>query len=105
VTTTCRAVSAGRSGRTSAACRRECAPGEARGVRVAWKRQPGEDPYLVREPLFSYGVGLRMNVYYAVLRLDHAFPVNRPERGGRSGIYALAFGPSFRGLSSGRKSR
>ena len=69
-----------------------CAPGESIDVRLAWDRKPGQDPYLVREPLFSYGLGLRFNVFYAVLRLDYAFPVNRPDRGGR---LSLSFGPSF----------
>jgi outer membrane protein assembly factor BamA len=58
---------------------------------VVWRREHGEDPYLVREPLFSYGVGLRINVFYTVLRIDYAFPLNR-ERGG---MWSLGLGPSF----------
>jgi hypothetical protein len=33
-----------------------------------------------------------MNVFYTVLRMDYAFPVNR---GDRSGVFSLSFGPSF----------
>jgi hypothetical protein len=51
----------------------------------------GQIPHL-REPLFSWGFGLRMNVFYTVLRLDYAFPVNRADR---SGVFSLSFGPSF----------
>jgi hypothetical protein len=65
---------------------------EGEQVHVVWDRKPGQDPYLYREPLFSYGVGLRINVFYTILRLDYAFPLNRPERGGR---FSLSFGPSF----------
>jgi hypothetical protein len=72
-----------------------CASGEAQPVRLAWHRQPGDDPLLVRMPLYSYGVGLRINVFYAVLRLDYAFPVSRPGFAGRRGLFSLAFGPSF----------
>jgi WD40 repeat protein len=68
-----------------------CAPGESVAVDVVWRRQAGQDAYLVREPLFSYGVGLRINIFYAVLRLDYAFPLNRD----RSGMWSLGFGPSF----------
>ena len=65
---------------------------DGRKVTVVWDRKPGQDPYLYREPLFSYGVGLRINVFYTILRLDYAFPLNRPDR---SGIFSVSFGPSF----------
>jgi hypothetical protein len=68
----------------------QCAEGHK--VNVVWDRKPGQDPYLYREPLFSYGLGLRINVFYTILRLDYAFPMNRPDR---SGIFSLSFGPSF----------
>jgi len=46
--------------------------------------------------VFSYGVGIRMNVFYTILRLDYAVPVNRPDRQGwREGIFSVSFGPSF----------
>jgi hypothetical protein len=72
-----------------------CASGEAQPVRIAWRRQPGDDPRLVRTPLYSYGVGVRMNIFYAVLRLDYSFPLNRPGFDGRKGLFSLSFGPSF----------
>jgi hypothetical protein len=65
---------------------------ESRTVTVGWDRKPGEDPYLTREPLFSWGFGLRMNVFYTILRMDYAFPLSRPDR---SGVFSLSFGPSF----------
>lgn len=70
----------------------QCAANQSLPVHVVWDRKPGQDPYLWREPLFSYGVGLRFNVFYTVLRLDYAWPVNRPDR---SGIFSVSFGPSF----------
>jgi hypothetical protein len=72
-----------------------CEPHERRAVRVVAQRRPGEDPYLYRAPLLSYGVGLRINIFYAVLRLDYAFPLSRPDRESRGGVFSLAFGPSF----------
>jgi outer membrane protein assembly factor BamA len=69
-----------------------CAAGQSSAVRLTWDRKPDDDPFLVREPLFSYGVGLRMNVFYTVLRLDYAWPMNRPDR---SGMLSFSFGPSF----------
>jgi outer membrane protein assembly factor BamA len=68
----------------------ECAQGQP--VKIVWDRTAGQDPYLWREPLFSYGVGLRINVFYTILRLDYAFPLNRPRR---DGIFSISFGPSF----------
>ena len=72
--------------------RDNCAPGQSENVRVKWRRGPGDDPFLVREPLFSYGLGLRINVFYTIVRLDYAWPVNRPDRGG---VLSFSFGPSF----------
>jgi outer membrane protein assembly factor BamA len=67
-----------------------CLDGET--VHIVWDRKPGHDPYLYREPLLSYGLGLRVNVFYTVLRMDYALPLNRPDRSGR---FSLSFGPSF----------
>jgi Tol biopolymer transport system component len=61
-------------------------------MHVVWDRKPGQDPYLYREPLFSYGLGLRINVFYTVLRLDWAWAPNRPDHSNR---FSLGFGPSF----------
>ena len=65
--------------------------GTSRPVTLVWNRAPGQDPYFYREPLFSWGVGIRMNVFYAVLRLDYTFPLDR----NRPGLFSLALGPSF----------
>jgi outer membrane protein assembly factor BamA len=69
-----------------------CTAGGIGSMHVVWDRKPGQDPYLYREPLFSYGLGLRINVFYTVLRLDWAYAANRPDR--RS-VFSLGFGPSF----------
>ncbi len=82
--------------RASALDPRRCAPAQAHAVDLVWDRRPGQDPYLVREPVFAYGVGLRLNVFHAVLRLDYAIPLNRPDRRGLSeGRFSISFGPSF----------
>ncbi|HET9985505.1 MAG TPA: BamA/TamA family outer membrane protein [Longimicrobiales bacterium] len=69
-----------------------CTPENSLPVHVVWRRKPGQDPLLYRQPLYSWGIGLRMNVFYTVLRLDYAIPMNRP---GRHGVFSLSFGPSF----------
>jgi outer membrane protein assembly factor BamA len=69
-----------------------CAVGESHDVTIAWDRKAGQDPFLVREPLFSYGLGLRVNVFYTVIRIDYTWPINRPDR---SGMLSFSFGPSF----------
>lgn len=69
-----------------------CADSGTQRMKVVWDRKPGEDPYLVREPLFSYGLGLRINVFYTILRLDWAYALNRPDK---RGVFSIGFGPSF----------
>ena len=61
-------------------------------IHLVWDRKAGQDPFLYREPLFSYGVGLRINVFYTILRLDYAVAMNRPDK---KGVFSLGFGPSF----------
>lgn len=61
-------------------------------VHLVWKRKAGQDPVLYREPLYSYGVGLRINVFFTILRLDYAMPLSRANDRGR---FSLSFGPSF----------
>jgi hypothetical protein len=72
--------------------RDRCAAGQASEVTVRWRRGPGDDPLLVRAPLFSYGLGLRFNLYYVLLRVDYARPLDRPRR---NGVLSFSFGPSF----------
>lgn len=76
---------------TSAWDPERCPPEDQRKVTLVWDRK-ASDPYLVREPLFSYGLGLRLNVFYTVLRLDYSIPLNRPDDRGR---FSLSIGPSF----------
>jgi Tol biopolymer transport system component len=75
---------------------RRCAADQSRNVSLKWKRGPADDPYFVREPIFSYGVGLRFNIFYTVLRLDYAIPLSRPDRRGLGGgVFSISLGPSF----------
>ena len=60
---------------------------------LVWARGSGADPVDLRKPLASWGVGLRMNILFAILRLDYALPLDRPDRSG--GIWSFSFGPSF----------
>ena len=46
-----------------------------------------------RKPLFSTGVGLRMNLFgYMIIGVHYAIPLNRP---GRGGVFELTFYPGF----------
>ena len=65
--------------------------GRARVHRVL-DRDDGQSPLLFREPLWSVGAGLRLNLFYAVLRLDYAIALSRD---GRPGFFLFALGPSF----------
>jgi outer membrane protein assembly factor BamA len=61
---------------------------------LTWNRKPGQDIVLYREPLASYGVGLRFNLFFAILRLDFAMAPGRGSRFGR-GIWSISLGPIF----------
>jgi outer membrane protein assembly factor BamA len=75
---------------------RRCAAGQSHAVERVWNRKSGQDPFLFREPVFSYGLGLRLNIFYAILRLDYALPLDRPDRSRWSeGLFSISFGPSF----------
>lgn len=62
--------------------------------RLVWKREPGQDPFLYREPLASAGAGLRMNLFFAVLRLDYTVPLSRGEEF-RGGQWSIGLGEMF----------
>jgi hypothetical protein len=75
---------------------RNCESGQSRKPDVSWNRRRDTDPFLVRSPVFSYGVGLRFNIFYTVLRLDYAIPLSRPDRHGLgAGVFSISLGPSF----------
>ena len=61
---------------------------------LTWNRTPEQDIVLYREPLTSYGIGLRANLFFAVLRLDWATAPGRGSQFGR-GIWSLSLGPIF----------
>ncbi len=65
---------------------------DGRAVRVVWRRRPDQSPLLYRAPLYSAGLGMRLNVFFAVLRLDYAWPLSRTRQ---RGVFSLSFGPSF----------
>jgi outer membrane protein assembly factor BamA len=63
------------------------------GVDLVWRRQPGDNPYSVREPVSSVGAGARMNLFgFMILRLDMAIPLRRPDVGT---YWTLSLGPAF----------
>lgn len=47
-----------------------------------------------REPLTSYGASLRMNLFYAILRIDYTIPRSRGA-GFDEGMWTVAFGEMF----------
>jgi hypothetical protein len=60
---------------------------------IAWERQPGVDPDLVRQPLKSWGGSVRSNLLgFVILRADYAKPLDRP---GRGAYWTLSIGPTF----------
>ncbi len=60
----------------------------------AWTRLTAANPWLVRQPLGSWGAGIRMSLGYVILRLDYTVPLNRPDRRA-FGVWSFSFGPSF----------
>ena len=62
--------------------------------RLVLEREPGQDPFLYREPLASIGAGLRMNLFFAVLRLDYTVPLSRGDEF-RQGRWSLGLGEMF----------
>ena len=65
----------------------------SRGQTVAIRRDKSDTQDLVRYPLTSYGVGIRLNLFnFALLRWDYAIPLDKP---GRKGFWAWSLGPSF----------
>lgn len=62
--------------------------------RLVWNRKPGQDIVRVREPLASYGVGLRVNIFFAIIRLDYTVAPSR-RSGAGNGIWSVAVGEMF----------
>ncbi len=61
---------------------------------LVWNREPGQDLVLYREPLTSYGASLRMNLFFAILRIDYTVPQDRG-RGLSNGMWTVSFGEMF----------
>ena len=61
---------------------------------LVWDREPGQDLVLYREPLTSYGASLRMNLFFAILRVDYTVPHDRG-RAFNDGMWTVAFGEMF----------
>ncbi len=60
---------------------------------VRWSRPAGASPSIVRTPLTSVGVSLRINLLgYMVLRFDYAKPLSRP---GIHPYWTISFGPAY----------
>ncbi len=63
------------------------------GSELRWSRPAGASPSLVRTPLTSVGVSLRINLLgYMVLRFDYAKPLQRP---GIHPYWTISFGPAY----------
>lgn len=65
-------------------------PGVSRPV---LSRDDGADVFVERVPLTSVGLGLRANVFFAILRLDRVWPLSRGDFG--AGRWTLSFGEMF----------
>jgi hypothetical protein len=60
---------------------------------LKWRRDAGDDPFLVRVPLQTLGVSARTNVLgIAILRVDYSVPQRRP---GMKGLWTLSLSPAF----------
>lgn len=55
-------------------------------------RSAGEDPFLARAPVGSWGVAIRLDLLVVQLEIHHAFPLQRP---GRGGVWGVVLGPPF----------
>lgn len=63
-------------------------------TKLVWDRKPGQDIVLYREPLTSYGASLRLNLFFAILRIDYTVPLDR-QRTFANGMWTVAFGEMF----------
>lgn len=61
---------------------------------LVWHREPGQDEFVYRDPMASFGAGLRANLFFAILRLDYTVPLSRGDRF-RRGHWSLSFGEMF----------
>ncbi|MGH7569793.1 MAG: BamA/TamA family outer membrane protein [Gemmatimonadales bacterium] len=70
-------------------------------VGVAWdensilksRRRSGEDPFIVRTPLRSYGASIRANMLgFLILRFDYTKPLDRPHD---KSYWTVSLGPTF----------
>jgi Tol biopolymer transport system component len=60
---------------------------------IKWKRDPGDEPAMVRVPLQTFGASARTNLFGAfVLRLDYSIPQRRPGMKGLDDLGAVAQG-------------
>lgn len=63
------------------------------GNTLRWNLREGDNPLLVRTPIKAWGVGARMNLFgLMLLRLDWAFPIDRPMV---NSLVTLSLGPTF----------
>jgi dipeptidyl aminopeptidase/acylaminoacyl peptidase len=60
---------------------------------VKWKRDPTDNPLLVRQPLRSWGGSIRANVFgFLIMRFDYTKPLNRPTK---KSYWTISLGPTF----------
>ena len=60
---------------------------------IVWQRAAAANPDLVREPLRSWGLSIRSNLFgFIILRADYAKPL---DRAGQGAYWTLSVGPTF----------
>jgi outer membrane protein assembly factor BamA len=63
------------------------------GSVLKWKRDPGDDLLVVRQPLRSWGASIRTNVLgILILRFDYTNPLDRTRR---QSYWTVSIGPTF----------
>jgi Tol biopolymer transport system component len=63
------------------------------GSIIKWRRESGDDPMLVRQPLRSWGASIRTNVLgFLILRFDYTKPLDRERK---NAYWTVSLGPTF----------
>jgi outer membrane protein assembly factor BamA len=63
------------------------------GSTIKWRRDPGDDPERVRQPVRSWGGSIRANLLgFVILRLDYTKPL---DRGHGNPYWTVSLGPTF----------
>ncbi|MDH3496534.1 MAG: BamA/TamA family outer membrane protein [Gemmatimonadota bacterium] len=64
------------------------------GNALVWKREPTDNPAVVRQPLASWGFSARVNMFgFAIFRFDYTKPLTRAD--GVPSYWTVSIGPTF----------